>query len=244
VADAGSKREKFRVYFYTVLPEKGKLIWVVFFSNRRHSLGNYELLLHEVPASAPTNDPVLALNTPSPSLVPLPTPRTWNESGTEGSAGAPLGVMELGLPMIAQQSIVLPPVTDLSWIAEGSDMQTNERLYQHKVCFQAPDTTYERRVFSTTLHNRVERTMTLLGGLSLVSTTSQREPMWSRINQWFTAEVHQRLVDNCKRHPPSRRHFLNGKGSRQGSKQPQKDRFLFDELEKAVELGSVSTLSL
>lgn len=277
VGAATAGRETCRYYFYTVLPEKGKLIWVVFFSSRRHALDQYELLLHEV--ASPLSASSASLSSSSSSVERL----TSSSGGCGGlslslSSSASALAMAMAtelepdadspspssaftpqpLPLLSpppppelptsggpgQQTIVLPAVPDLAWIAEGVDAQTSQRLYQHKVCFQAPDSTFERRIFCATLHQRVERTMTLLGGLSLVSTTSQREHMWPRINQWFVGEVQQRLVHNCRHHPPSRRHFLNGKGSRQGSKQSQKDRFLFDELDKSVELESVPVNSL
>lgn len=272
VGAATAGRETCRYYFYTVLPEKGKLIWVVFFSSRRHALDQYELLLHEV--ASPLSASSASLSSSSSSIERLTSSSGGLSLSSSASALAMAMATELEpdadspspssaftpqpLPLLSpppppelptsggpgQQTIVLPAVPDLAWIAEGVDAQTSQRLYQHKVCFQAPDSTFERRIFCATLHQRVERTMTLLGGLSLVSTTSQREHMWPRINQWFVGEVQQRLVHNCRHHPPSRRHFLNGKGSRQGSKQSQKDRFLFDELDKSVELESVPVNSL
>jgi len=136
-------------------------------------------------------------------------------------------------------SVVLPPMLHLAWIAEGRDPKTGERIYQHKICFQAPDSTFERRIFAALLRHQTDQTLTLLGGMSFVSTTSQRNHMWARINQCFPGKAHQHLVRNCSEHPPSRRHFFNGKGSGQGSKLNQKDRFLPDELDKSIELDFI-----
>lgn len=255
--------ERCRFYFYTVLPEKGKLIWVVFFSQRLHSLEPYELILQEAPTSPAASETTTYRTDfgyqPKPSLSSSSSSSSYSSSPSSSpsskpsfspppssfaslpcsAAAAPSQSLASMMKKLRPTSVVLPPMLHLAWIAEGRDPKTGERIYQHKICFQAPDSTFERRIFAALLRHQTDQTLTLLGGMSFVSTTSQRNHMWARINQCFPGKAHQHLVRNCSEHPPSRRHFFNGKGSGQGSKLNQKDRFLPDELDKSIELDFI-----
>lgn len=209
------KKEMPMFYLYTVLPETAKWIWVVFFSNRRHDLEPFELLLHETARIHSTKCDNNNSNSPPPS--------SYLHNGSDN-----------------KMSLVIPALPKLSWIAKGTyPDHGGGPLYQHKVCFPAPDTTFARTIFTTVLFHRTDCAMTLLGALSLVSTTSQRQTIWPCINQFFLDPMQKQLIANCQNHPASRRHFVNGKGATQGSKYDQEERFLLEELKKSVSLPMI-----
>lgn len=219
------KKEMPMFYLYTVLPEKAKWIWVVFFSNRRHDLEPFELLLQEtarIHSTKGDNDNSNSPPHPLPLVVSNNHASSYLHNGSDN-----------------KMSLVIPALPKLSWVAKGTHPDNGRPLYQHKVCFPAPDTTFARTIFTTVLFHRTECAMTSLGALSLVSTTSQRQTIWPCINQFFLDPVQRQLIANCQNHPASRRHFVNGKGATQGTKYDQKERFLLEELKKAISLPMI-----
>lgn len=131
---------------------------------------------------------------------------------------------------------------DLSWAAKVNvphpDTGRDTAMVQHKWCFVCPDDTFNSRVFSARL---VEPTATavvttVLGGLSVISTTSQRRTRRAGVERVCGSESERRLVTNCARHPPKRRHFLNGKGKGQRPRKPKDTAYLLDELSRAVQV--------
>jgi len=90
------------VYYFSLLPEKAKTIWVVFFHSRLHSLADFVL-------------------------------RLTNTATTD----------------TACRELALEANTSLSWTA--TDSLGGQPLYQHKVAFNCPNTTYERAMFQATL---------------------------------------------------------------------------------------------
>jgi hypothetical protein len=135
---------------------------------------------------------------------------------------------------------------DLSWAAKVNvphpDTGRDTAMVQHKWCFVCPDDTFNSRVFSARL---VEPTATatatavvttVLGGLSVISTTSQRRTRRAGVERVCGSEFERRLVTNCAHHPPKRRHFLNGKGKGQRPRKPKDTAYLLDELSRAVQV--------
>lgn len=130
---------------------------------------------------------------------------------------------------------------DLSWAAKvvvpHPDTGRDTAMVQHKWCFVCPDDTFNSRVFSARLVEPMATTVavtTVLGGLSVISTTSQRRTRRAGVERVCGSEFERRLVANCARHPPKRRHFLNGKGKGQRPRKPKDATYLLDELSKAV----------
>jgi len=166
-----------RIYLYTVLPEKGKLIWLVFYCSHIHCADRAELQL-------------------------------WR-------AGHP--------------AYSRPVDLDLSWSL------TKGGVVQHKWCFKCPDDTHKGAVFDAMLKEPTADgsfVTSVLGGLAIVSTTSQRDikkdPIERKYNSWF----HFTLMKNFVRHTPSRRHHKNGKGKGQQQRKPP--RFCDDEYQKSL----------
>lgn len=175
------------VYYFSLLPEKAKTIWVVFFHSRLHSLADFLLCL--------TNADTTAINN--------------------------------------CRELALEANTALSWTA--TDPLGGQPLYQHKVAFNCPNTTFERAMFRARLVNKASGLALDLGPFSIVSTTSQRTDALARLEQRVTRGSHQRLIVNFKNHPSSKRHHINGKGGKQRNLRGL--RFLYDELDKAVQMA-------
>jgi hypothetical protein len=137
----------------------------------------------------------------------------------------------------------MPAVPKLSWAVRGNGL--SRRVRQVKLAFQLPDTTFARRIFRAELVRAATSetpSMSLqLGGVSLVSTTSQRTEKWyAQINKHFPDEAHRAMAHNYRHQPRFDRHFENNKGAHQATLQPGE--FRDRELEKAVPLRVTYTL--
>jgi hypothetical protein len=134
----------------------------------------------------------------------------------------------------------LPCFEAEAWVKSGEDEETGQELWQVKLPFAVPTTTYGRAIFQSELVHLSSGVRVELGGSSIVSNTSQRRTTYHTIRSSFPDEAQQRLVDNFRDHSPRRRHFRNGKGGRQGNLTG--DRFHADELARAVHLP-ISSIS-
>lgn len=131
----------------------------------------------------------------------------------------------------------MPAVPKLSWAVRGNG--PSRKVRQVKLAFELPNTTCARRLFRAELVRAATSetpSMSLqLGGVSLVSTTSQRTEKWyARINKHFPDEAHRTMAHNYRHQPRFDRHFENNKGAHQETLQPGE--FRERELEKAVPL--------
>jgi hypothetical protein len=176
------------VYYFSILPEKAKTIWVVFFHSRLHPLADFVLRLTNTATAA-----------------------------------------------TACRELTLKANTTLAWTA--MDPSGGQPLYQHKVAFDCPNTTYERAMFQASLVNEASGLALDLGPFSIVSTTSQRTDVLARLEKGVTRGSHQRLIVNFKNHPSSRRHHINGKGGKQ--RNLRGPRFLHGELDQAVQMARI-----
>jgi hypothetical protein len=121
-----------------------------------------------------------------------------------------------------------------AWARVGVDPETRQEVWQVKVPFLVPNTTFRRRVFLAVLVRRGAWRIEL-GGLSVVSTANQREKGYPKIDQQHRAAACRKLVQNFRNHPSGQRHYKNGKGSGQNT-QTSEGLFMEKELAVAVPL--------
>jgi hypothetical protein len=128
----------------------------------------------------------------------------------------------------------------LSWTAKGvvKDEETGQdvAMVQHKWCFTCPQDTYNGCVFTARLVEPSLGLTTPLGGMSVISTTTQREKRRPEVKRACSNDFERGLLVNFTKHPASRRHFMNGKGQGQRQRKPVVTRFLNEEFDLSIKL--------
>lgn len=200
-----------RVYSYSVMPEKARFIWVVCFSKTKLDIRSCRLQL-------------------------------WKIRQAPGNLGVTVACQEpTGMNDCVYNH---EPMSDLSWEVVGEC--EGHVWYQYKLCFPAMQSTHAREIFTARLFGQAAAggiaVDIILGPLSVVSTTTQRTAeFYAKMAKHFPDPLRSALFHNFSTHPPSKRHFKNGKGTNQGTR--RSGGFIPEQLCKAVTLqGDCSNL--
>jgi hypothetical protein len=133
----------------------------------------------------------------------------------------------------------MPAAKGVSWVKVVDDPHTDQALYQLKLAFVVPSTTFNRTLCDAVLHNRKTGVTVPLGPSSIVSNTGQRRQTFPLIRSHCASDEQLRLVTNFETHKSKDRHYLNNKGARQGHRArpgASPGHFRQDELAKAVHM--------
>lgn len=208
-------------YYYSVMPEKGKTIWVVFYCEKHH----------------PLKDAFLVLRSPQRCMRVRPNSESWVTSARVTVGGVEKEMVQHKWCFNSPQE-TYPGESVTVALQLSADTIPLSAIAAHETLRRAGEVGkhgQEWEDYNDELPRSKDIVEVLLGPLSLVSTTSQRTDRWARIERDCVTTPRQ-LLDNCKTHPQERRHNRNGKGRGQEPRKRLEDCFICEEFDKAVVL--------